>query len=151
MAQTSVTEDYEVYEPDWSDAEGFPIEIDEGVNINLIEQLHTEEMRPRLWRFQPGDQLSYHIHEQQEELFYVVEGTGQMLVGSDRELVEIPEGGFFKPGIKTPRQLRNDTDEESVWLIVGAPNVMEGKLWDEYDEEGRPTERGRFADLDEFF
>ncbi|MFB6197300.1 MAG: cupin domain-containing protein, partial [Halobacteriaceae archaeon] len=72
-------------------------------------------MRPRLWRVEPGDQLRYHVHEQQEELYHVVKGTGQLIVGSDQEMVEIPEGGFFKPGIKTPRQIRNDTDETTIW------------------------------------
>lgn len=151
MAQTEITEEYHVYEPDWDDAEEFPPEIDEGVNLNLIDHLNTQEMRPRLWRFQPGQQLSYHYHEEQEELFYVVKGTGHMLVGppDDIEEVEIPEGGFFKPGTRTPRQLINPTDEEVMWLIVGAPNVFEGKLWGEYTDDDRPADGSEFLGLDE--
>lgn len=149
MTEAELTTDYELYVPDWDDAYAFDIEFEDGVNIDLIEELGTEEMRPRLWRVEPGEKLSYHYHEEQEELFYVVEGTGQMLIGEDKERVEIPEGGFIKPGVRTPRSLRNDTDEDVVWLIVGAPPVFEGVLWDEYDDEGKPAEAGDFVDVEE--
>jgi uncharacterized cupin superfamily protein len=147
MAEDTLTNDYELYVPDWEDAYAFDIEFEEGVNIDLIEALGMEEMRPRLWRVEPGEELSYHYHREQEELFYVVEGTGQMLIGEDEEYVEIPEGGFIKPGVRTPRSLRNDTDEDVLWLIVGAPPVLEGVLWDSYDEEGRPADDGEFVDV----
>ncbi len=149
MSET--TEDYAVYEPDWDDGEEFPPDIDEGINLNLIEKLGTEEMRPRLWRFQPDQQLSYHYHQEQEELFYVVEGTGHMRVGppDDIEEIEVPEGAFFKPGTQTPRQLFNPTDEEVVWLIVGAPDAFEGQLWSEYTEDDSPADGAEFVDLDE--
>lgn len=150
MAERTTAEDYTVYEPDWDDAEGFPIEFEDGVNIDLIEELGTEEMNPRMWRLEPGEKLSYHYHEQQEEVFYVVQGTGTLLVGSDMEEVTVPEGGFFRPETTTPRQVRNDGDEDVIWFIVGAPSVMEGKLWDEYDADGRPDEDGEFKDLGEF-
>lgn len=142
-----MTEDYELYEPDWDDAFAFDIEFEEGVNIDLISELDHEHLRPRLWRVTPGEKLSYHYHEEQEELFYVVKGTGQMLIGEDKELVEIPEGGFIKPGIRTPRSIRNDTDEDQIWLIVGAPPVFEGILWNQYDEEGYPDPDGEFVDV----
>jgi mannose-6-phosphate isomerase-like protein (cupin superfamily) len=147
MSEPELTNDYEVYTQDWDDAYAFGSEFEDGVNIDLIEALDRAEMRPRLWRVEPGEKLSYHYHEEQEELFYVVSGTGQMLIGEDKELVEIPEGGFIKPGVSTPRSLRNDTDEDVVWLIVGAPPVFEGILWDEYDEQGRPDDSGEFVDV----
>lgn len=151
-SESEITDDYAVYEPDWDDGEEFPPEIDEGQNLNLIEHLGTENMRPRLWRFQPGQQLSYHYHEEQEELFYVVEGTLGFLVGppDDVEEIEVPEGAFFRPGTTTPRQLFNDSDEEVICLIVGAPNVFEGKLWSDYTEDDRPAlDDGEFLGLDE--
>lgn len=146
-----MSDDYSVYVPDKADAEPFPIEVDDGVNIDLIEATGMENMRARLWYFQPGDKVTYHYHEEQEELFYVVEGTGHMLVGENKELVEIPEGGMIKPGIETPRQLRNESDDEVVWLIVGAPAVVEGQLWTDYDEDGRPADDGEFLELEAWF
>ena len=147
MSEQALTNDYELYEPDWDDAYAFDIEFEDGVNIDLIEELGMEHIRPRLWKIQPGEKLSYHYHNAQEELVYVVKGTGQMLIGEDKERVEIPEGGFIKPGIRTPRSLRNDTDEAVIWLIAGAPPVFEGILWDAYDEDGYPADDGEFVDV----
>lgn len=147
MATQELTDDYEMYVPDWDDAFAFDIDFEEGENIDLIEALGHEHLRPRLWRIPPGEKLSYHYHEEQEELFYVVKGTGQMLIGEDKERVEIPEGGFIKPELKTPRSIRNDTDEDVIWLIIGAPPVFEGVLWNKYDEEGYPDPSGEFVDV----
>lgn len=143
--------DYSVYVPDRTDAEPFPIDFDDGRQIDLIEATGMEEMRARMWYFEPGDSVTYHYHDAQEELFYVVSGTGHMLIGEERELIEVPEGGMVKPDTTTPRQLRNESDEEVVWLIVGAPPEVEGQLWDGYDEEGRPRDDGEFLPLEEWF
>lgn len=151
MSEQAVTEDYEVYVPDRDDAEPFPIEEDTATNVNLIEEMGFEIMHPRLWYFEPGDKLTFHYHTEMEEIFYVVRGTGQMVIGSDRELIEIPEGGFVRPGIKTPRQVKNETDEEVIWLMIGAPDVTEGMLWTEYDENGRPADGGEYLELAEWF
>lgn len=148
----SQSNEYSVYVPDKeADAEPFPIDIDDPEQINLIEKTGMENLRARLWFFEPGEKVSYHYHDEQEELFYVVKGTGQVVVGDDREEIEVPEGGMFRPDPGTPRHLRNDSDEEVVWLIVGAPPVVEAQLWDSYDEDGYPEEEGEFKDLDHWF
>lgn len=147
-----MSSEYTVYEPDKeADAEEFPIDIDDPVQIDLIEELGMESLRARMWYFEPGEKVSLHYHDEQEELFYVVKGTGQVVVGEDRKEIEVPEGGVFRPETETPRHLRNDSDEEVVWLIVGAPPAVEAKIWDTYDEDGRPAEEGEYKDLDHFF
>ncbi|MCD2204047.1 cupin domain-containing protein [Halobacterium sp. KA-6] len=151
QAMDQTTDEYSVYVPDKDDAEGFPIDIDDPVQVNLIEETGMESMRARLWYFEPGEKVSYHYHHEQEEIFYVVQGTGQVVVGEDQEEIEVPEGGFFRPETTTPRQLRNDSDEEVVWLIIGAPPEVEAKIWDTYDEAGQPADDGEFKDLDHFF
>lgn len=147
-----MSNEYSVYDPDReADAEEFPIDIDDPEQIDLIEQTGLENLRARLWYFEPGDKVSFHYHHEQEELYYVVSGTGQVVVGEDREEIEVPEGGVFRPDLATPRHLRNDTDEEVVWLIVGAPPVVEAQLWDTYDADGRPAEEGEYRDLEYWF
>lgn len=140
-----------IYVPDRADAEPFPIDFDDGEQINLIERTGMENMRARMWYFEPGDSVTYHYHEEQEELFYVVEGTGHMLLGDEQELVEVPEGGMVKPATTQPRQLRNESDDLVVWLIIGAPPAVEGMLWDEYDEDEYPSPAGDFTALEEWF
>lgn len=152
MSESTGTETagYRVYEPDRDDADAFPIEMDDGVQIDLVEQTGLENMRARLWYLEPGDSVSFHYHEEQEELFYVVDGTGHMLVGEDQDLVEIPEGGMIRPETSTPRQLRNESDDEVTWLAIGAPPVVEAQLWNEYDHDGTPSEAGEYRDLSEW-
>jgi uncharacterized cupin superfamily protein len=148
--ESELPSDYSLYVPDRDDGEPFPIDIDDGVQVDLIEKTGMENMRARLWYFQPGDSVSYHYHDEQEELFYIVKGTGTMIIGEDRERVDIPEGGMIRPSTSTPRHLRNDSDEEAIWLIVGAPAVMEAQLWTEYEEDGTPSQEGEFQDVSEF-
>lgn len=146
-----MSSEYDVYEPDRADAREFPIDVDDPEQIDVGRETNLEKMNARLWFFEPGEKVSLHYHDVQEELYYVVSGTGQILVGEDPERVEIPEGGMIKPAPETPRQLRNDTDETVVWLIVGAPPEAEAQLWDAYDDEGLPADDGEFTDLAEWF
>jgi mannose-6-phosphate isomerase-like protein (cupin superfamily) len=93
-------------------------------HVDLTGALHLEETRARVWYLEPGhDRKGTHVHEQQEELYYVIEGPGQLTVAD--ETLDVPEGAFVRLPPKTPRQLFNDTDEEHVWLIVGAPPVTD--------------------------
>ena len=84
--------------------------------------LGCESMRPRVWFLEPGnDRKNYHSHAEQEELYYLLSGTGRMKV--DGETLTVPEGTAVRVPPETPRKTFNDTEEEHVWLVVGAPNV----------------------------
>jgi quercetin dioxygenase-like cupin family protein len=146
----SMGDEYSVYVPESDDAQPFPIEPDDATQIDLIAETDLEHLRARLWYFQPGDSVSFHYHDEQEELYYVVKGTGKVVVGEDREHIEVPEGGLFRPETTVPRHLRNDTDNEVIWLIVGAPPSLETQIWDKYDDEGLPTEDGEFTPLEDW-
>lgn len=90
--------------------------------VDLTEELNLTELRGRVWHLEPGhDRKASHVHETQEELYYVIEGPGRMTVGGDT--VDVAEESFVRVPPETPRRLFNDTDEEHVWLIVGAPPV----------------------------
>jgi mannose-6-phosphate isomerase-like protein (cupin superfamily) len=91
-------------------------------HVDLTAALALEEMRARVWYLEPGhDRKGTHVHDQQEELYYAVEGPGKLTIAG--ETVEVPVGAFVRVPPATPRRLFNDTDEEHVWLIVGAPPV----------------------------
>ncbi len=49
----------------------------------------------------------------------MVEGVGRMRV--DDQTLTVPKHGGVLVGPKQLRQVFNDTDEEVLWLIVGAP------------------------------
>lgn len=53
----------------------------------------------------------------------MLEGVGRMRVGE--ETLTVPRYGGVLVGPDELRQVFNDTDEEVLWLIIGAPEELE--------------------------
>jgi len=89
-------------------------------NTNLLEQLGgSPQMGGRLWRLPPFSANTWHKHLDQWEFYFVLEGTGRMRVG--RNTLSVPHYGSVLVAPHTLRQIFNDTADEVLWLIVGAP------------------------------
>ena len=89
-------------------------------NTNLLEQLGgTAHMRGRLWRLPPFSANTWHRHVDQWELYFVLEGTGRMRVGT--ETLRVPRHGSVLVAPEQLRQVFNDSTEDVLWLIFGAP------------------------------
>lgn len=88
-------------------------------NTDLAKQLEAAWLGARLWRLGPGQASTKHRHVQQHELYVVLAGTGRMRAG-DQLLTLEPLSAV---AVEAPvlRQLFNDTDEDALWLVVGAP------------------------------
>lgn len=89
------------------------------LNTDLAKQLEATRLGARLWRLQPGQASTWHKHEQEEELYVVLEGRGRIRV--DDETLELSplDSLLVEPG--SMRQIFNDTDTDALWLVVGAP------------------------------
>ena len=85
----------------------------------LSDALHT--MRANIWRLPAGTSSSRHIEHVQEELFVVLEGAATLLLGDPPERVQLRCGAVAVVETGTALQLRNESDAETVVLIVGAP------------------------------
>lgn len=72
-----------------------------------------------------------------EELYYLVDGPEQIGIGEGAAaaVLDVEEGAAVRVETGTGRQLRNDTDTTSAWLVIGAPNVRAAELWDDDREE----------------
>lgn len=88
-------------------------------NTDLAEQLDTQRLGARLWRLPPFSANTWHRHLEQDELYFVLEGTGRIRVGGDT--LTIPKYGAVLVPPLSLRQVFNDTAEETLWLICGAP------------------------------
>ena len=92
-------------------------------NADYLERTGSEHLGARMWRMPPRSANTLHKHVRAEEFYFVLEGTGRLRVGE--ETLTVPKyGGVWVP----PEQLRqvfNDTDEETLWLIMGAPEELE--------------------------
>ena len=59
-------------------------------------------------------------------MFVVVSGTLTMLLGDEPERVDLGPGGVAAVAPMTALQMRNETDDELVVFVYGAPPVQEG-------------------------
>ena len=92
-------------------------------NADFLERTGSENLSARLWRLPSGSASTLHKHIRQEEFYFVLEGLGQMRVGG--ETLTVPKHGGVLVGPEQLRQVFNNTDAETLWLIVGAPEELE--------------------------
>lgn len=94
---------------------------------SLTDALETEELAVNYYRLDPGETLAggLHAHLDQEELFYVLEGTVTFEMKEDpdgtSQLVRVSEGEAIKFARGDYQQGRNESDGEVVTLALGAP------------------------------
>lgn len=96
------------------------------LNTDLAKQLQAGHLGARLWRLRPGQASTRHRHRAQEELYVLLEGSGRARVAGEALTLE-PLGALsVDPG--TVRQLFNDTEDDQLWLVVGAPREPSNTL-----------------------
>ncbi len=88
-------------------------------NTDLARQLEAEALGARLWRLAPGQASTRHRHPTQEELYLVLEGSGRMRVDGELLTLEPLSAVLVTP--ESVRQIFNDGESDTLWLVVGAP------------------------------
>lgn len=77
----------------------------------------------RVWvglsNIDPRSSSNRHRHDDKEEVFYVVSGSGEMVVGYEREAIQVGSLILVPPG--SEHQLVNDNDEALTVLSVVSP------------------------------
>jgi len=107
---------------DLSEVEEIPPDLDiRGVG----DALDLETMRAAVWYFDPGEEIQYHAHMEQEELYYVLEGEFSLKLGrsGEEEYVEAGPGTFWVAKPAVGHGHRNVGDERGAVLAIGAPPV----------------------------
>ncbi len=97
--------------------------------------LGMEHFAMNYFELAPGDSFSggIHTHHDQEEVFYVEEGTTEFAVGQDGErTVTVEEGELirFEPGEFQTGYVPDDAEAEAVGWALGAPGSHD---WDELE------------------
>lgn len=90
-------------------------------NADFLERTRSENLGARLWRLPPKSAMTLHRHPLMEEFYFVLEGVGRMRI--NEETITIQKHGGVLVGPKLLRQVFNDTENEVLWLIVGAPEA----------------------------
>ena len=87
---------------------------------DLAGALGAESMTLRVWRYAPGNEMAYHRHREQEEIYQLLSG-GPQEVMVEGEVVTVQDGEWLRFGRDVPRRIQNHSDREAVWLTIGAP------------------------------
>ena len=96
------------------------------LNTDLAKQLEANTLGARLWRLQPGQASTRHRHRATTELYVVLEGTGRLRVADELLTLEPLSAALVEPDVI--RQPFNDTEEDQLWLVVGAPKEAANTL-----------------------
>jgi uncharacterized cupin superfamily protein len=89
------------------------------LNTDFAKQLGASSLGARLWRLRPGQASTMHRHFATEELYVVLEGRGRIRV--DGETLDLWPLDTLLVSPESVRQIFNDTEEDALWLVVGAP------------------------------
>ena len=87
----------------------------------LTEPANMAHSRARMWRYPAHTRGRRHLDLDQEEVFVPLRGTLTMLLGEPWERVDVEPGGVVVVHQGTPLQMRNETDEEILVFVYGAP------------------------------
>jgi len=90
---------------------------------SITDAAKLEESRARMWRYPARTRGRRHLDPDQEEVFVPLRGTLTMLLGEPPERVDVEPGGLVAVHAGTPLQARNETDEEIVFFVYGAPTA----------------------------
>jgi mannose-6-phosphate isomerase-like protein (cupin superfamily) len=93
------------------------------LTADLTTDASLEQSRARMWRYPPHTRGRRHREAVQEEVFVVLAGTLTMLLGDEPERVDLMPQSVVAVAPGTALQVRNETDEEAVVLVYGAPPV----------------------------
>ncbi len=96
------------------------------------ERAGLENLAVNRYEADPGEQLplAYHYHDDQEELFYVLDG--ELHVETPDGVHEVPAGQCFVADPDSPHRAHNPADaEETVEVLaVGAPAVEDAHAYE---------------------
>jgi mannose-6-phosphate isomerase-like protein (cupin superfamily) len=93
---------------------------------DVTASARLKSSRARLWRYPPHTRGRRHADHAQEEVFVVVSGTLTMLLGEPPERFDLPPESVVAVEPMTPLQVRNETGEELVLFVYGAPPEQAG-------------------------
>jgi quercetin dioxygenase-like cupin family protein len=74
----------------------------------------------------PGIETGFHLHDEQEELYFVHRGAIEMEFG-DGSVQRLAEGGLARVDAATPRKVRNVGDVDAVYLCAGGKDGYIGR------------------------
>jgi mannose-6-phosphate isomerase-like protein (cupin superfamily) len=102
--------------------------------VDITTAAELKQSRGRVWRYPARTRGRRHADKAQEEVFVVLSGQMTMLLGDPPDRIDVGPQSVVAVEPGTPLQVRNETDEELVLYIYGAPAEQGGA--DFFDDPG---------------
>lgn len=118
----NVVDTEDVSRTDLSEVEELPPDLD----IRAVDEaLDSQNVAMKIWYFDEGEEITYHAHSEQEELFYVLEGEFSLKLGrsGEEEFVDADEGTFWVAAPEIGHGHRCVSEDGGAVLAIGAPAV----------------------------
>ena len=111
---------------EWEERPPAAEELEPRLTADVTTAAELKQSRGRIWRYPAGARGRRHADKAQEEVFVVISGTLTMLLGEPPERVDVGPRSVVAVEPGTPLQARNESDEELVLYIYGAPPEQAG-------------------------
>jgi len=83
----------------------------------LRKLLNSDGLEMSLNVLPPGREMPFvHRHQQNDEIYFVIQGRGQFQAGED--LLEVSDGFFIRLSPEVPRVWRNHSEEPLYYLVI---------------------------------
>ena len=69
--------------------------------------------------FEPGQEHAPHVHEGQDKLYFILEGSGVVQIGEQTEVLSAGDAAYAPSGV--PHSIRNRGPSRLVTMVVMAP------------------------------
>ncbi|MFB6195315.1 MAG: cupin domain-containing protein [Haloplanus sp.] len=123
---------YHLVDPDelgqWDDR---PTDV-RSLSVAAGYDYQNSKLGMRVYELAPGEQsgLRYHYHDEQVEVFYVLDGTLHVETPDEEYVVESDQALFVDPG--SPQRAFNpdDADDATRVLAIGAPSVDDAQTYE---------------------
>jgi mannose-6-phosphate isomerase-like protein (cupin superfamily) len=117
----------------WRDALDEAV-LDPAVNIKIASLGGDSTLMMGVTELKPGAKIKAHVHESDAEVYYILNGEGEMYTGSQNEgevswnePVKVKEGDVFTIDPGMVHQLKNVSSQHSLFLIFCTPmNHLQG-------------------------
>lgn len=97
-------------------------------------------------RLAPGkSSWPFHFHHANEELFFVLEGTGELRLGHERRRLRPMDIISCPPGPAGAHEIHNDGDQPLVYLVIGTVDPVDII---EYPDSGKVLIRNEQSDFE---
>jgi len=123
----AVTATDEVPVTDLSEVEEIPPDLDMQA---VGEVLGCHNLSVNLWHFEEDEEIQYHAHAEQEELFYALDGSFSLKLGrsGEEEYRDVEAGAFWVAAPLVGHGHRCTSEGGGAVLAIGAPNVPDPGL-----------------------